>query len=659
MATRTTSRRPPQKLQLPADSLIRMVFEEAADGILVCSTSGKILEVNPHACQMLGYSRNQLLKKTVRDLIPPEEWARHPLNLRGLREGKRVVTEHSVRRRDKSRFPLELAARKLAGGNILVVARDISERKMTEAHLRDLAVFTDQNPYPVLRISQGGVILYANEASRSLLRKWGTSVGRKAPVSWQRKVAENFVDRRAEIVDVALNEGVYALTVVPVVDAGYVNIYGSDITERNRSEQEVKRLNRIHAVLSDINQAIVRTHDRTTLFEEACRIAVADGKFAMAWIGEYNEKSGKVDVVGWAGPAGRKSEHLAFRLQEGAEDHEPTCTAIRTGDHAVLKAPGQGGKKGPSPNLHGFRSCAAFPMKVFDRVWGAFTVYSNEAGSFYEDEIRLLDDLAMDISFAVEVAQEESERERAEIVLEQQHRYIETVLENAPIGFAVHSVHDGATQYVSARFEEIYGVPRGSLSTVGDFFEMVYSDSSFREQMRARVLADMATGDPARMRWENIPITTRTGEKKVVTAINIPVLDQDLMVSTVQDVTERARAEDELRHHQHWLEQAERMAHVGGWAIDMTTHAVWGSAEAHRIYGMEGEILTLEDIRGLPLPEHRARLDKALETLVTNGEPYDLEFRIRRRSDGSLVDIRSQAEYDRASRTVFGIIQDI
>lgn len=139
-----------------------------------------------------------------------------------------------------------------------------------------------------------------------------------------------------------------------------------------------------------------------------------------------------------------------------------------------------------------------------------------------------------------------SERKRAEEELKRRNAFIETLLENAPIGFAVNTIHDGKPVYVSGNFEKIYGVAPGSLENVADFFEEVYLDPVFREEIRARIMSDMATGDASRMRWENIPITTRAGEEKVVTAINIPLLDQDLMISTVQDVTERRCAEETL-----------------------------------------------------------------------------------------------------------------
>ena len=59
---------------------------------------------------------------------------------------------------------------------------------------------------------------------------------------------------------------------------------------------------------------------------------------------------------------------------------------------------------------------------------------------------------------------------------------------------------------------------------------------------------------PTRMHWENIPVPNATGEIRYINAMNIPLLEQNLMVSTVQDVTERVRAE--LARHESEAERA-------------------------------------------------------------------------------------------------------
>ena len=85
------------------------------------------------------------------------------------------------------------------------------------------------------------------------------------------------------------------------LDNGMVQAIFHDITERRIQEQKISRLSRIHAVLSGINSAIVRMRDRSELFQEACRIAVDQGGFSMAWIGLVDRDALKIKPVAWAG----------------------------------------------------------------------------------------------------------------------------------------------------------------------------------------------------------------------------------------------------------------------------------------------------------------------------------------------------------------------
>ena len=146
----------------------------------------------------------------------------------------------------------------------------------------------------------------------------------------------------------------------------------------------------------------------------------------------------------------------------------------------------------------------------------------------------------------VYVAHDITERKRAEEDLKKRNAFIETILNNLPIGLAVNTIADGKTIYLNAKFEEIYGWPRSVLADVGEFFDHVYPDPVYRKKMQETIMADIASKDLSRMRWEGAQIATQRGTTKFVTAVNIPLFEQDLMISTVQDVTERLQAEKAL-----------------------------------------------------------------------------------------------------------------
>ncbi|MDD2463927.1 MAG: PAS domain S-box protein [Desulfobulbus sp.] len=142
-----------------------------------------------------------------------------------------------------------------------------------------------------------------------------------------------------------------------------------------------------------------------------------------------------------------------------------------------------------------------------------------------------------------------------------------------------------------------------------------------------------------------------------------PIFDEQGQVSGVvlvfRDQSEERLVAAKLMRTANLLERAEEMADMGCWEFDFNTKIVWASPSARRIYGLGGETWTIDEIQGVPLPEYRMVLNRALKALVHDHAPYDVEFRIRRPSDGVLVDIRSQAEYNPEAHKIFGIIQDI
>ena len=131
--------------------------------------------------------------------------------------------------------------------------------------------------------------------------------------------------------------------------------------------------------------------------------------------------------------------------------------------------------------------------------------------------------------------------------LRDQNQFIQTILDNLPIGLAVNDIDEGVASYHNKKFEEIYGWLAGELKDVEMFFEKVFPDPAYRDKIRTQVLSDIASGDLGRMSWENLEATGKDGTKKIITAKNIPIYEQNIMISTVQDITEKKKAESALR----------------------------------------------------------------------------------------------------------------
>ena len=187
-----------------------------------------------------------------------------------------------------------------------------------------------------------------------------------------------------------------------------------DITELKEQEQRIARLSRIHAVLSGINSAIVRIRDRQQLFDEACRIAVEHGGFGIAWIGMLEPKT--LDIAP-AACAGVEAESLIAKSRNTVRTDTPLGggivgralrekRAIYSNDITAERSPG--GARRQEAIRRGYRSLISLPLLVEGEVAGSLSLFAKEPDFFDEQEIKLLNELADDISFALDhIAKEE------------------------------------------------------------------------------------------------------------------------------------------------------------------------------------------------------------------------------------------------------------
>ncbi|MBN1628220.1 MAG: PAS domain S-box protein [Thermoleophilia bacterium] len=131
------------------------------------------------------------------------------------------------------------------------------------------------------------------------------------------------------------------------------------------------------------------------------------------------------------------------------------------------------------------------------------------------------------------------------------------------------------------------------------------------------------------------------------------------------DLTGRKMAEEALRLSETRLLQAQAIAKVGNWELDLATGTMWGSEEAFRVYGAErvSPTVPLSQVESHVVEADRPRMAAALSDLVERGGRYDLEFRIRRPNDGVLCTFHSVAELVRddsgAPVKVIGVVQDV
>ena len=180
-----------------------------------------------------------------------------------------------------------------------------------------------------------------------------------------------------------------------------------NITDRKQAEQRIRRLHRVSTVMSDINALVLRVQDRDELFRDACRIAIDTGRFKMAWIGVLHAEPLRVEIV-----AGRHDgattdyfEHL------GAETQKHLDTSSRQFDQLIVRQqPVVVNDIASSPWMAlrdaslqaGARSAVVLPLVVGAVTRGLVMLYADEVDFFDDDEIKLLRQLAGDLSFAMD-----------------------------------------------------------------------------------------------------------------------------------------------------------------------------------------------------------------------------------------------------------------
>ena len=143
---------------------------------------------------------------------------------------------------------------------------------LPDKHLEDIAKLPLESPYPVLRVSHDGRLLYSNEAGRCLLHKWDCSIGQQIDNEVAKTIAEAFRENTLKKdLEIDCFEKAYSFTLVPVKAGMYVNLYGVEITDRRKAERELEKIQKqviqqerlkaigqmASGIVHDINNALV------------------------------------------------------------------------------------------------------------------------------------------------------------------------------------------------------------------------------------------------------------------------------------------------------------------------------------------------------------------------------------------------------------------
>ncbi len=139
------------------------------------------------------------------------------------------------------------------------------------------------------------------------------------------------------------------------------------------------------------------------------------------------------------------------------------------------------------------------------------------------------------------------EIKQTEKTLKDRTKLIETILEYLPVGLSVHEIDSGKFAFMNEKLQEIYGWAEEDLPDIYSVFSKVYSDEKQKHLIANEVMSNLKNKNDVKMYWNDIEITTGNNEKKVISTKIIPLYDQNLLISTVLDLSERVRADNKLK----------------------------------------------------------------------------------------------------------------
>lgn len=229
---------------------------------------------------------------------------------------------------------------------------------------------------------------------------------------------------------------------------------------------ELRRVNRALVMLSDCNQVLVRAGDEAAMAQQICETIVSHGGFRLAWVGLAEQDSQRrLQILGMAGAATAYLDETPLTWADDPSRRGPGASAIRTGEITVIRdiwAAEVDPEWRRLASKHGFASAIGLPLRRAGRVIGTLALYAGEPEAFDPEEVRLLAELADDLSFGLKALRKDTERLRAQadvIRLEAFHRGI---VENVAEGIALVDA-SGYFTFANSAAELMLGYDPGEL----------------------------------------------------------------------------------------------------------------------------------------------------------------------------------------------------
>ncbi|WP_018413231.1 sensor domain-containing protein [Methyloversatilis thermotolerans] len=303
--------------------------------------------------------------------------------------------------------------------------RDIALDSLVSSEGR-LRAFVNSLPDVAFMLDRQGRYIESYGSSRQLLAAPpDTLIGRTLDEVFPEEVSSRFlaVIRQALArqrtlpysyeLDVDDRRVVFDARVSPVPGSDRVVWVAWDVTARQRAEERAHQLTRLYNFLSQVNQTIVWSASEDELFDRICRVAVEYGRYRAAWVLQHDSDPGQTGLRACAGlPA---NDRVALADGEGRSIEHSVVARVTASGRMLRLTPLQGDAPWmATARVTGCDACVALPLQLDDDVVAVLFMLAPSLDVDDEDEIRLLEEVSMDISFALRRLRDERSRRQAE-----------------------------------------------------------------------------------------------------------------------------------------------------------------------------------------------------------------------------------------------------
>jgi diguanylate cyclase (GGDEF)-like protein/PAS domain S-box-containing protein len=327
-----------------------------------------------------------------------------------------------------------------------------------------------------------------------------------------------------------------------------------EVRERNArrlAEEKLLRLNRELRAISNCNQVLVRADDEQALLGDICRIVCNEAGYCMVWVGfAENDDAKTLRPVAWAGVVEGDLAHANITWADTGLGRSHSGSAIRSGEIVCIQDFATAHQDLPCRDCalrRGHRSSIALPFKdESGHTFGVFVIYSTERNTFTPDEICLMEELVGNLAFGIIAL-----RTREALLKSEEHLRLEVA--RMPIAYIVWDKKFRVVTWNPAA-EAIFGFTFDEAKGRHPYETIVPPEAQPQiDEIWGRLLAGEAL---ARCVNEN---RTKEGHAIVCEWTNTPLKQLDGAVlgvmSMVQEITERKRAEEEIHKLNQELEQ--------------------------------------------------------------------------------------------------------